>query len=134
MNELNMTSNQAKQLKKNSRIWWNSRRIQYNKGLFIAGILAFILYIILGNRLIAPHEETFEITFFTVLLKIIGYLFMMLVANVLYELGSIFDVRLNKNENEQFRKNLYQTGFWFSMALVFYIPVNVLFVYFTQYA
>lgn len=134
MNESNDNSNQGKSLKIDSRVWWNSRRIKYNKGLFIAGILAFILYVILGTNLISPNDNTFQINFFSATLQIVAYLFMMLLANIFYELGTFIDIRLNKNKDEKFRNKLFQIGFWFSVMLPFLLPLKLLYIYFTQYS
>jgi hypothetical protein len=62
-----------------SKQWWASRRLRYNKGLVIAGLLAFLLYAILDSLLI---EDDFEITLFTIAFQGIGYLFMIGVANI----------------------------------------------------
>lgn len=134
MSELNDNSNPGIQLKRNSRVWWDSQRIKYNIGLFIAGGVVFILYIFLGTSLISPNDETFEITFFTITLQIVGYLFLMLIANILYGFASFLDVRMNKNENEKLRKQLFQIVFWVSVLLPFLIPLRLLIVYFTLYS
>lgn len=134
MSESHDNSDQKKDLKINSRVWWNSRRGKYNKGLLIAGILAFILYVILGNKLIAPYDETFEITFFSATLQIVAYLFMMLIANILYELGSFIDIQVNKNKEEKVRQQLFVLGYWFSVLLPFLIPLKLFFIYYNYYS
>lgn len=134
MNESNENPSQGKHLKRNSRIWWNSRRLKYNKGLFIAGAIVFILYVIIGTNFISPYDNTFEINFFTSTLQFVGYLFMMLIANIFYGLGSFIDIRFNKNEKEKFRKQLFQLGFWISVILPFLVPLKLLFIYFTEYS
>ncbi len=134
MNKSVTSTNPKKVLKNNSRIWWNSRRLRYNKGLFISGLLAFIVYAIVGNNFIAPYDAAFEITFFSTTLQIVGYLFLMLLANIFYELGTFVDVHLNKGKEEKFRKNLYKTGFWFSVILPFIAPLKLLITYLTQYS
>ena len=134
MNESVTHSNKKKTLKRNSRIWWNAHRLKYNKGLFIAGFIAFIVYAILGNNFISPYDETFEITFFSTTLQIVGYLFLMLIANIFYELGSFIDVLFNKNEEEKFRKQLFTAGLCFSVVLPFIAPLKLLVIYLTQYS
>ncbi|MGY3213913.1 hypothetical protein [Mucilaginibacter sp. HD30] len=104
--------------------WWQNRRAKYNKGLIVAGLLAFLLYCIVGEIVIAPYEE-FEVTLFTTGFQGIGYLIMMLVANLLYNLGFLFDRLFNKQNSESFRLNLFQLGYWFSVVLPFSIPVLV---------
>ena len=59
--------------------WWGSKRCQYNKGLIIAGFIAFLLYCILGETIIAKHEE-FEETIFEMALQGGIYLMTMMIA------------------------------------------------------
>lgn len=132
MNELNDDSNLHGSQNRNSRVWWNAKRIKYNIGLLIAGLAAFILYIILNASLTYPHDKTFEITFFTTVLQIVAYLFMMLLANIFYGLGYFFDIQLNKKNSDNFRKKLFNLGFWFSVALPFLIPLWLVLEYITQ--
>jgi ABC-type cobalamin transport system permease subunit len=106
--------------------WWQTRRLRYNKGLIIAGILAFLLYCIVGEIFIAPHEE-FEVTLFTIGFQGIGYLIMMLIANAFYSLGYVVDRFFNSANADVFRKNLYNLGYWFSICLPFSIPVILIF-------
>jgi hypothetical protein len=115
------------------RNWWSERRWKYNKGLIIAGIVAFFLYAVLGGILIEPHANDFEITLFTTAFQGIGYLIMMIIANVFYNLGSFLDRLLNKNNSEKFRTTLYNTGYWFSFGLPFLIPILIVIQYFTLY-
>ncbi|MDO3641601.1 hypothetical protein [Mucilaginibacter sp. L3T2-6] len=50
---------------KGRRQWWWSKRLKYNIGLIISGFVAFMLYCLLGEAIIAPKEE-FEVTLFTI--------------------------------------------------------------------
>ena len=93
--------------------WWGKRRLKYNLGLIIAGLTAFILYTILGEFLIAPYDTTFQVTLFTIFFQGVGYLFMMLIANLLYYLGPYVDKQYNKNNSNTFRQRLFNFGFWF---------------------
>ena len=114
--------------------WWASRRLKYNKGLVIAGLLAFLLYAILSSLLIAPYVEDFEITLFTIFFQGIGYLIMIGVANIFYGLGPLVDKLYNKDNNERFRQRLFNFGYWFSFALPFSIPLLVVVTYFINYS
>lgn len=114
--------------------WWSKRRWKYNKGLVIAGITAFILYAILGALLIEPHDPDFEITSFTTLFQGVGYLIMILIANIFYYLGPLTDRLINKPDSERFRFNLYNLGYWFSFGLPFIIPLMIVIQYFVLYA
>jgi hypothetical protein len=116
------------------RSWWESKRFQYNKGLVVAGITAFLTYAILGSILIAPYDQEFEITHFTIVFQGIGYLVMIAIANFLYLLGPFVDANFNRANNQQFRERLYLLGYWFSIALPFLIPLMVVIIYFVRYA
>ncbi|MGL4630049.1 MAG: hypothetical protein ACRCVT_02490 [Leadbetterella sp.] len=120
-------------LKKESKEWWSSKRINYNLGLIASGIIAFFLYAVLGSILIAPYDSEFEITLFTIFFQGIAYLFMMGFANLFYGLGYQIDINFNKTNSETFRKRLYRLGYWFSFGLPFLVPVMVVVVYFIQF-
>lgn len=116
------------------RVWWSKRRLRYNIGLVIAGVTAFILYVILGSYLIAPYDDEFEITLFTIFFQGVGYLFMIGVANLLYNLGYLVDSKFNPNSSDAFRQRLYNLGYWFSFCLPFLVPLLTVVVYFINYA
>src|SRR5258708_3675726 len=66
--------------------WWDRQRIRYNIGLVLAGVAAFSLY----AAVIEMRSEMcpgFEIAAFTILLQGVGYLVVIGVANVFYNLG-----------------------------------------------
>ncbi|MFN0292612.1 hypothetical protein [Pedobacter helvus] len=121
-------------IQQTSKQWWSSRRLKYNKGLVIAGITAFILYAVLGEILIMPYDSEFEITLFTIAFQGIGYLFMMLIANLFYNLGHIADNMFNKDNSEQFRKLLFNFGYWFSFGLPFLIPTMIVIMYIFEFS
>lgn len=122
----NLTESQIKN-------WWSKKRTNYNLGLFLSGILAFVLYVILGVNLIMPYDDDFEITLFTIVPQGIGYLIMILTANLLYSLGVSCDLKHNKENTERFRKNLFRLGFWFSVSLPFLAPLMILISYFLEF-
>ncbi|MDR0700327.1 MAG: hypothetical protein LBG28_14100 [Tannerella sp.] len=103
-----------------SKEWWAGQRHKYNKGLVIAGISAFILYAVLGSVLIAPYDDDFEITLFTTFFQGIGYLFMMVVANLFYNLGYTVEQIFSKTEDIKFRKRLFNLGCRFSSDFRFW--------------
>lgn len=121
-------------IQQTSKQWWASRRLKYNKGLVIAGITAFILYVILGSTLISPYDNDFEITLFTTAFQGFGYLFMMLIANLFYNLGHIADKMFNKENDERFRKRLFNLGYWFSFGLPFLIPTMIVIMYIIEFS
>lgn len=113
--------------------WWFNRRIKYNVGLLISGFVSFNLYWLLGELLIFPYDDTFEVTLFTMSFQFVGYLFFILIANVLYFLGYFVDVFFNKNNSEEFRTNLFNSGFIFSLFIPFIIPILIVVRYFVEY-
>ncbi|MES2593798.1 MAG: hypothetical protein V4662_00600 [Verrucomicrobiota bacterium] len=102
--------------------WWEARRWRYNKGLVIAGLLAFVGYAVVGFSLLTDDQE-FEITGLTTLVQGIGYLFMMGVANVCYCLGALSERGVEAAELEKHRQHYFRFGFWFSVLLPFSIPL-----------
>lgn len=109
-----------------SKQWWASRRLKYNKGLVIAGLLAFLLYAILGSLLIRDY---FEITLITTAFQGLSYLFMMGIANIFYGIGPLVDGLYNRQNDERSRQRLFNFGYWFFFLLPFSIPLLVLVMY-----
>lgn len=101
--------------------WWRARRRRYNLGLVVAGVLAFIVYVVIGSVLL-PADANFEITLFTTLLQGVGYLVMMGVANICYFLGPLLERVVLPSDPERYRRICYRLGFWFSLLLPFSIP------------
>jgi hypothetical protein len=108
-----------------SKKWWWSNRCKYNKGLILAGFIAFLLYCILGEIIIAPHEE-FEETIFEMAFQGGAYLFMMVAANAIYSLGWMIDIVFNKNNSQRFRERLFALGYWFSFSLPILLILSVM--------
>lgn len=122
----NLTKSQIKE-------WWSQRRLNYNLGLIISGFIAFVLYVILGINLIMPYDFEFEITLFTIVFQGIGYLVMIVIANLFYSLGVRQDLNCNKGNTNDFRENLYNLGFWFSVSLPFLAPGMIVISYFLNF-
>lgn len=117
----------------NLREWWFKRRTKYNVGLLISGFVAFNLYWFLGEFLIFPYDESFEVTIFTMVFQSVGYLVFIFIANIFYTLGYFADKFFNKNNLEEFRINLFNSGFGFSLIIPFTIPILIVVRYFTEY-
>lgn len=115
------------------REWWSDKRYLYNLGLILSGIIAFILYVIVGVNFIMPYDEEFEITLFTIAFQGIGYLIVIVFANLFYSLGVTHDLNYNKENTNDFRKNLFNLGFWFSVSLPFLAPLMGVISYFLNY-
>jgi hypothetical protein len=105
--------------------WWGSRRFRYNVGLLIAGPLAFLGYVAVGEWCIRRNavDDLFEITIFTTFFQAVGYFLMMGVANVLYYLGPLSEKLVRPNNLASFRKRVFRLAFWFSVSLPFLIPL-----------
>lgn len=123
----------VKLTKKEIKNWWSKKRFEYNVGLVISGIVAFILYAFLGIILIAPYEIEFEITLFTIVFQGLGYLFMILIANLFFSLGYFYDKNYNTENSEKYRERLFSLGFWFSNSIPFLVPLNIIIIYFLNY-
>lgn len=112
-------------------IWWASQRRRYNRGLILAGLLAFVCYatvvFVFDERIPDP-----EITVFTILLQAVGYLIMMGIANVCYYLGPISESIIHPSNPTRFRAVAFALGYWGSASLPFIIPVLLLMLAATQ--
>jgi hypothetical protein len=102
--------------------WWTCHQLQYNAGLAMAGVLAFIAYAVVGSSFL-PAKEEFEITLFTLFVQGIGYLVMMVVANIFDLLGPLIEIYLKPHDPDHFRRTYFNRGFWFSVTLPFTIPL-----------
>lgn len=113
-----------KNLSESSKWWWY-KRCKYNKGLIISGVTAFLLYCILGPIIIAQHEE-FEETIFEMAFQGDAYLFMIVIANVIYTPGWVIDIIFNKSNSQLFRERLFALGYWFSFALPILLILGIM--------
>ena len=107
--------------------WWLSRLPKYNLGLVIAGVSAFFVYVLIGSLLL-PAKDEFEVSFFTVLLQGIGYMIMMVIANVCYFIGPVSESVLRPDDVSQYREKFYKFGSRFSFALPFSAPLMLMIV------
>ncbi|HYR55295.1 MAG TPA: hypothetical protein VEM39_04205 [Myxococcaceae bacterium] len=94
-------------------------------GLIVAGVLAFVCYVVVFEKIVPKDSET-EITLFTTAFQGFGYLVMMGIANACYSLGPLVERLLRPTNPKRFRKISYTLGFGFSFALPFAIPILVL--------
>jgi hypothetical protein len=71
-----------------ARTWWEHRRLRYNIGLVIGGVLAFVGYVAVVDRGISTGAmPCAEITLFTTAFQGIGFLFAVAAANICYLAG-----------------------------------------------
>lgn len=101
--------------------WWSRRRLHYNIGLVVAGVLAFVAYAAIVS-VFMDHKPDVEITAFTIMFQALGYLIAMGVANVCYFLGPLSERTIKPKDVRRYRKITYGLGFWFSMLLPFSVP------------
>ena len=105
-------------------VWWANRRLRYNIGLVVAGLVAFFAYAAVGEWCIEKNADVdFEITIFTIGFQGIGYLLMMGIANLCYGLGPLSERVIRPRSPAIFRKVIYALGFWFSVLLPFVVPI-----------
>jgi hypothetical protein len=119
--------------KRTLREWWFKRRTKYNVGLLVSGFVSFNLYWFLGELLIFPSDDSFEVTLFTMSFQSIGYFVFILIANIFYSLGYFADKFFNQSNNEEFRTNLFNSGLVFSILIPFMVPILIVVRYFTEY-
>ena len=109
-----------------ARTWWEHRRLRYNIGLIISGLLAFAGYVVVVDRGISIGAmPCAEITLFTTAFQGLGFLFMVAVANVCYLAGPLCESIIKPKNMDRFRSVTFQLGFWFSALLPFMIPVAI---------
>jgi hypothetical protein len=121
-----MLSRDAAGHSENAKSWWEQRRLRYNIGLVVAGLLAFVCYVAAVDRGIsAGAMPGAEITLFTTVFQAIGYLFMMGVANVCYFAGPLSESLVKPTNLDRYRRATYWLGFGFSVLLPFSIPALV---------
>jgi magnesium-transporting ATPase (P-type) len=105
--------------------WWAARRFRYNIALAVAGVVAFITYVIvLGSR--CADTPGVEVTLFTTLFQGIGYLLAMGLANLFYQLGPRLERFVESSSLPVYRAWAFRAGLAFSVALPFAIPIMIL--------
>jgi hypothetical protein len=124
----NETWNNKTELRKE---WWRKKRLNYNVGLILSGILAFILYVIVVEFVVMKSEKNWEgeLTIFSIIFQGIGYLIMIGIANLFYYLGSLSELIIEPENPEKYRNLTYGIGYWFSCGIPFLIPI-ILFIEF----
>ena len=110
---------------------WGRRRFRYNLGLIFAGIVAFAVQVAvvawgISIGALPPHSDPDpDAMFFTVLLDGIGYLFMMVIANLCYFLGPSSEGMIEHWDIDRYLRVTFRLGFWFSVLLPFSIPAQL---------
>jgi hypothetical protein len=81
-------------------VWWSARRLRYNIALLVAGLLAFVAYVVLGHTIL-PDDAEFEVTIFTMVFQGVGFLLAMGLANLLYFVGPLSERILRPRDPER---------------------------------
>jgi len=103
------------------------RRLRYNIGLVVAGLLAFVCYVGVVDRGISTGAMPgAEITLFTTAFKRLGYLFMMAVANVCYPRWALSESLVKPSNSARYRRRYVSaSGFGSQCCCRFSIPALV---------
>lgn len=107
--------------------WWRSHRWHYNRGLIIAGILAFVCYITVAWTAVARVHPGVEVTVFTTAFQGIAYAIAIGLANIFYFLGPLSERIIRPRDPVHYRGIAYFLGYWFSLLLPFAIPTLLLY-------
>ncbi|WGM46744.1 hypothetical protein KOAAANKH_01617 [Brevundimonas sp. NIBR10] len=107
--------------------WWEARRLRYNLGLAVAGVLAGGLtgLVIWSFR---NDPSPVEVPWPAILIHGLLYLGFMAAANACYLIGAFSEKLLTPRDTDAYRRRMWRLGFGFSMALPFAYPAWVLFV------
>ena len=110
----------------NSSEWWRSRRLQYNTAIILAGIGAFICYLVIFGIFHKRLGPGADVTPFTTLFQGVAYLLVIGIANICYYIGPISEKIIKPKDIDRYRNTAYNMGLWGSIILPFLIPILVL--------
>ena len=107
-----------------AREWWSRRRLRYNIGLVVAGLLAFACYVAVVFRGISlgAIPDPGAINLLTTIAQGAGYLVMMVIANLCYSIGPLSERIVKPTDAARYPRIAFRLGFWFSVLLPFSIP------------
>jgi len=102
--------------------WWEGRRLRYNIGLAVAGVVAWGLFVAEGLLLTHWFSLSVSATLATGLLWLVA----MGIANLLFFLGPVSERVLKPKDRDAYRRRIFGLGFWSSMAVPFLFPAAAL--------
>lgn len=102
--------------------WWESRRLRYNVGLAVAGWCAWSLFWVAQFVFDAIIPTEWQFLQITVMLGV-GFLVVMVVANVLFFLGVVAEILIKPVDAPAFRDRMWRFGYGGSIALPFLLPL-----------
>jgi hypothetical protein len=107
--------------------WWFHNRTKYIQGLLKSGAVSILIYLIIWIS--SSSKSNFEEFLFGCLVLSAFFLIYILLANILYTIGSITDLLFNTNNSKTFRELLFACGYWISVTppplLLAYIAISV---------
>jgi len=106
----------------NTEEWWHSKRLLYNIGLVVSGLLAFGAYALVVET-IGANDPELEITIFTIAFQGFAYLILIGFANFCFLLGPYSERQFQPSNVDLYRKVTFRLGFWFSFLIPFAIPI-----------
>jgi hypothetical protein len=114
-----------------ARVWWGRRRLRYNVGLIVAGLLAFACYVavVFWGISLRAIPDPGAVTGLTTLFQAACYLVLMVIANICYWLGPLSERLIQPKDIDRYRRITYGLGFWFSVLLPFGVPVSLACLY-----
>ncbi len=118
------------------RTFWKSRRRRYNIALLASGFLAGVAFfaVLIAWGIWPPPPDQFahaDFELFSLIGGPIAYAVAMGLANACYSLGAYVEVLLRPRDPEAFRRRAFALGVAFSVALPWFIPVNVWYEFIT---
>jgi len=111
------------------KIWWKSQRSRYNKALIISGLASFISYVLVVEFYANPKGADIEISIFAILFQGLGFMIILGIANLLYNLGAFSEKILNPVDVESYRNLTFRIGYYFSIILPIIVPPLVFVIY-----
>ena len=106
--------------------WWGRHRARYNFALILAGIGAFICFVVIFEIFKHKMGPEDEITVFTIAFQGAAYLIAIGLANICYFIGPVSEKIIKPKDVHRYRRNSYRMGFWGSFVLPFSVPIIML--------
>jgi hypothetical protein len=113
--------NQLSSEKLSPKQWWWSKIREFNKGVLVSGLIAFIIYCALGASVVNLIKQ-YELVLWAVTTFVVLYFIYIILANTLYAFGWLIDSALNDDNSESFRLQLFTGIYWFAVT----VPVLVM--------